>query len=47
MRSLIWRWSVAVVVGSLWGALISPSRLHTAGEVPKSPKAYLSLGNTQ
>ena len=24
MRSLLLRWSVAIVVGSLWGAILSP-----------------------
>jgi hypothetical protein len=31
MRSLVLRWSVAIVVGSLWGAVLSPGRSATAG----------------
>ena len=31
MRSLLLRWGVAVVVGSLWGAILSPGRPATAG----------------
>ena len=31
MRSLLLRWGVAVVVGSLWGAILSPGRPVTAG----------------
>jgi len=31
MRSLFLRWGVAVVVGSLWGAILSPGRPATAG----------------
>ena len=31
MRSLLLRWGVAVVVGSLWGAILSPGRAATAG----------------
>jgi hypothetical protein len=31
MRSLLVRWGVAVVVGSLWGAILSPGRPATAG----------------
>jgi hypothetical protein len=30
MRSLLLRWGVAVVVGSLWGAILSPGRPATA-----------------
>ena len=31
MRSLLLRWGVAVVVGSLWGAILSPGRPAAAG----------------
>jgi hypothetical protein len=31
MRSLLLRWGVAVVVGSLWGAILSPGRPAPAG----------------
>jgi hypothetical protein len=33
MRSLFVRWSVAVVVGLLWGALVPPAR-------PRAEQAY-------
>ena len=26
MRSLAWRWAIAVIVGSLWGAVIPPGK---------------------
>ena len=39
MRSLTWRWIVAIVVGSLWGALVAPARpSNTVGKRP-SPEA--------
>ncbi len=31
MRSLLLRWGVAVIVGSLWGAILSPGHPATAG----------------
>ena len=31
MRSLLLRWGVAVVVGSLWGAILSPRSPGTRG----------------
>jgi hypothetical protein len=35
MRSLTWRWAVAIVVGSLWGALVAPARSsNTVGKRP-------------
>ncbi len=35
MRSLTWRWVVAIVVGSLWGALFAPARPpSTVGKRP-------------
>jgi hypothetical protein len=36
MRSLFVRWSVAVVVGTLWGAVVPPAR-------PPAERTYQSL----
>ena len=42
MRSLFLRWGVAVVVGPLWGAILSPGRPATArreDDAAQSPDA--------
>jgi hypothetical protein len=39
MRSLFLRWVVAVVVGSLWGAIAAPGNLHAERARMKTPAA--------
>ncbi len=39
MRSLTWRWAVAIVVGSLWGALVAPRSSGTVGNHPPQEAA--------
>jgi len=57
MRSLFLRWGVAVVVGSLWGAILSPGRPGTeratttqlatdAARYAQSTKAFHSFASS-
>jgi hypothetical protein len=56
MRSLLLRWGVAVVVGTIWGAILSPRSPGTLGSktaawvsdaahYAQSPKAINSLAS--
>ena len=39
MRSLFWRWVFSVVVGSLWGAIVSPGKSPTGEWQVRAPTA--------
>ena len=39
MRSLIWRWGLAIVIGIAWGATVAPSGLMAAPKVVAQTQA--------